>query len=111
MARGRRTDPTAAVLAGVMHEMGFEVTLISQITGLPRGTVGDIAHGHGPWNQMPHNELFEITRLRLIKAIDDSVYDLGMKAMAKLEERMKTASFTELMGIVDVALNKGESWR
>jgi hypothetical protein len=56
---------------------------------------------------MPQTELFKTTRLRLLRAIDESLYDLGMKAMAKLEERMKSASFTELLGIVDVALNRG----
>ena len=111
MPRGKRTDPTAAVLAKVMAEMGFELGLIAEITGLRRSTVNDIIQGHGPWQQMPQNELFEITRLRLIKAIDNCVYDFGMKAMAKLEEKMKTASFMELINIAGVALNKGESWR
>jgi hypothetical protein len=111
MARGRRTDPAAAVLAKVLHEMGFELRLISTASGLPRGTVKDIIEGNGPWRHVPRNELFEITRLRLLRAIDESLYDLGMEAIAKLEERMKTASFTELLGIVDVALNRGDTWR
>jgi len=111
MARGKRTDPTAAILAKVMHEMGFEVGLIATASGLPRGTVNDIIRGHGPWRQVPRSELYELTKLRLIKAIDDCVYDFGMKAMAKLEEKMKTASFMELINFAGVALNKGEAWR
>jgi hypothetical protein len=111
LARGKRTDSTAAVLAKVMAEMGFELGLIATASGLPRGTVKDIIQGHGLWREMPQNELFEITRLRLIKAIDDCVYDFGMKAMAKLEEKMKTASFMELINFAGVALNKGEAWR
>ena len=111
MARGKRTDPTAAVLAKVMHEMGFELWLIITASGLPRGTVKDIIHGNGAWRRMAHNEFYELTRLRLIRVIDESLYDLGMKAMGKLEERMKTASFKELLGIVDVALNRGDTWR
>jgi hypothetical protein len=107
MARGKRTDPAAAVLAKIMREMGFELRLISTASGLARGTVKDIVEGNGPWRQMPQTELFKTTRLRLLRAIDESLYDLGMKAMAKLEERMKSASFTELLGIVDVALNRG----
>jgi len=85
--------------------------LIVTASGLPRGTVKDIIQGHGPWRQMPRSELYELIRLRLIKAIDDSVYDFGMKAMAKLEEKMKTASFMELINFVGVGLNKGEAWR
>lgn len=91
--------------------MGFEPGLIVTASGLPRGTVKDIVEGHGPWQQIPQNELFEITRLRLIKAIDDCVYDFGMKAMAKLEEKIKTASFMELINFAGVALNRGESRR
>ena len=60
---------------------------------------------------MAHNEFNELTRQRLIRVIDECAYDLGMKAMAKLEERMKTASFTELLGIMDVALNIRGTWR
>ena len=111
MARGKRTDPAAAVLAKIMHEMGFELRLISTASGLPRGTVKDIVEGNGSWRQMPQTQLFEITRLRLLRTIDESLYDLGMKAMAKLEEKTKTASFKELIGIMDVALNRGDTWR
>jgi len=39
MARGKRTDPAAAVLAKVMHRMGFTLELITTASGLPRGTV------------------------------------------------------------------------
>jgi hypothetical protein len=111
MARGKRTDSTAAVLAKVMAEMGFDLGLIVTASRLPRGTINDIVQGNGPWQQVPRSELFEITRLQLIRAIDDCVYDFGMKAMAKLEEKIKTASFTELINFAGVALNRGEAWR
>lgn len=111
LARGKRTDPTAAVLAKVMWEMGFEPGLIAKVAGLPRGTVKDIIQGNGPWRQMPRSELYELTRLRLIRVIDEYVYDFGMKAMAKLEEKMKTASFMELINFAGVALNRGDTLR
>ncbi len=91
--------------------MGFELGLIATASGLPRGTVKDIIQGNGPWQQMPRSELHELIRPRLIKAIDDSVYDFGMKAMAKLEKKIETASFMELLNFVGVGLDKGESWR
>ena len=101
----------AAILVTVMHQMGFNLELITTASGLPRGTVKDIIQGNGPWGQMAYNEFYKVTRQRLIRAIDEGAYELGMNAMAKLEERMKTASFTELLGIVDVALNRGDTWR
>ena len=111
MARGKRTDPTAANLAKVMWEMGFEPGIITKVAGLRRSTVNDIIQGHGPWQQMPQNELYELTRLRLIRVLDEYVYDFGMRAMQRLEEKMKTASFMELISFAHVALNRGESSR
>jgi len=52
MARGKRTDPTAAILAKVMHEMGFDSGIIASVAGLPRRTVADIIGGGGPWALM-----------------------------------------------------------
>jgi len=111
MARGKRTDPTAAILVTVMHQMGFTLELITTASGLPRGTVKDIIQGNGPWGQMAYNEFYKLTRQRLIRVIDEGAYELGMNAMARLRERMKTASFTELMGIMDVALNIRGAWK
>lgn len=101
MARGKRTDPTAAVLAKVMGEMGFESGLIAEVTRIPRGTVNDIIRGHGPWGEMPQNELFEITRLRARRAIENVADDLGMKAVARLEEKIEKASIIELCSILN----------
>ena len=47
----------------------------------------------------------------MLAAIDDSLYELGMEAIARLEQKMKTASFNELIGIMDVALNRGDASR
>ena len=55
MARGRRTDPTAAVLTKVMHEMGFPPAWIAELAQLPRKTVDDIVRGRGPWAEMPRS--------------------------------------------------------
>jgi len=60
---------------------------------------------------MAHNEFYELARQRVIRVVDESAYDLSMKAMAKLEERMKTASFTELVAMMDVSLNIRGTWR
>ncbi len=49
MARGRRTDPASAVLAKVMHEMGFPPAWIAELSQIPRKTVDDIIKGNGPW--------------------------------------------------------------
>ena len=111
MARGKRTDPIAAILAKVMHEMGFELGLIVTASGLPRGTVKDITEGAGPWREMPRNELYDLTRERLTASIDAMLYNVATKAMANLERKLETASFMELLNFVGVGLNRGESWR
>jgi len=107
MARGKRTDPTAAVLAKVMAEMGFEPGLITEVSRLPRGTVNDIIRGHGPWREMPQNELFEITRLRARRAIENVANDLVMKAVTRLEEKIKKASLMESCSILDALVRIG----
>jgi predicted transcriptional regulator len=62
MARGKQTDPTAAVLAKVMHEMGFPPAWIAELAQIPRKTVDDIIKGNGPWAEMPRNELHDRIR-------------------------------------------------
>ena len=92
----------AAVLAKVMHEMGFEPGMIAEITRLPRGTVTDIIRGNGPWRDTPQNELVETTRLRVRRAIENASDSLAMKAMARLDEKLSNASFMESLAIFDV---------
>ena len=111
MARGKRTDPTTAILAKVMHELGFELGLIVTASGLPRGTVKDIIQGNGPWREMPRNELYDLTKKRLTTLIDAMLYDAAMKAIAKLEKKLETASYMELVNFIGVGLNRGESLR
>ena len=111
MARGKRTDPTAAILAKVMGDMGFETGIIATVAELPRGTVKDIIQGNGPWALVPHNELYDLTKSRLTALIELIVNDVAMKAMAKMEQKVETASYSDLINFVGVALNKGESWR
>jgi predicted transcriptional regulator len=107
LARGKRTDPTAAVLAKVMAEMGFEPEMIAQITGIPRSTVNDIIQGHGPWSQMPQTELFETTRLRVRRAIESVADELAVKAIVRLEEKIKSASVLEACSIFDALTRIG----
>lgn len=100
MPRGKRTDPTAAVLAKVMGEMGFEPGLIAEVARLPRGTVNDIIRGHGPWREIPQNELFERTRERLRTAIESVADSLAMTAISRLEEKINNASLIEACSIL-----------
>ena len=103
MARGKQTDPTRAVLAKVMAEMGFESGLIAEVTGLASSTVSDIARGHGVWGEFPRTEVFEITRRRVQAVLENAAFNLATEAMARLEVKIKTASFMELVSIVDVS--------
>jgi hypothetical protein len=102
MARGKQTDPTVAVVAKVMHEMGFESGLIATVTGLCRGTVNDIIRGHGPWYQIPRSELLDATRMRVKSAIENVANELAMKTIARLEQSLKKTSFMEAVQAVDV---------
>ena len=108
MSRGKRTDPAVAVLVTVMAELGFEPGLIAELAGVPRGTVNDIILGNGPWNTTPENELTERTRIRLIEAIDSVAYGLGMKVLAKINEKTKTASIPELLSIAGAMIEVGK---
>ena len=111
MARGKRTDPTIAALVMVMADVGFEPGMIAELAGVPRGTVNDIILGNGPWSEAPENELIERTKVRLIQAIDGAAYDLGMTAIAKLNEKIKTASIPELLSIAGAMIAKGDAQR
>lgn len=111
MPRGKRTDPTVAILVKVIAEVGFTLGLIAHTSGLPNETVRDILQGRKPWDQMPRNELYELTRVRLIQVIDSVACDLGMKAIARLEEKLRTASYSELISYLAVGLNRGDTAR
>src|SRR3990172_3335703 len=108
MARGKRTDPAVAVLVMVMADMGFESGMIAELAGVPRGTVNDIILGNGPWSTRPENELTERTRIRLIEAIDSVAFSLGMKVLAKINEKTKTASIPELLSIAGAMIGIGD---
>ena len=105
MARGRRTDPTAAVLAKVMHEMGFPPAWIAELSHIPRKTVDDIIKGNGPWSQMPRNELYDRTREQLRVLIDQVAYNSAMKVIERLNARIVNASYTEIMSTMSVLTN------
>ena len=108
MARGKRTDPAVAVLVMVMADMGFEPGMIAELAGVPRGTVNDIVLGNGPWSTTPETELTERTRIRVIEAIDSAAHDLGMKVLAKINEKTKTASIPELLSIAGAMIEIGK---
>ncbi len=105
MARGRRTDPTAAVLAKVMHEMGFPPAWIAELSHIPRKTVDDIIKGNGAWSQMPRNELYDRTREQLRVLIDQVAYNSAMKVMERLNARIDNESYTEIMSTMSVLTN------
>jgi excisionase family DNA binding protein len=97
MARGRRTDPAAAVLAKVMHEMGFPPTWIAELSQLPRKTVDDIIRGRELWAEMPRNELYDRTREQLRVLIGQITYSSAMKVMERLQARIDKASYMEVV--------------
>jgi hypothetical protein len=99
MARGKRTDPQAAVLAKVMGEVGFSVALISEVADLPRQTVNDIVQGRGIWQEMPRNEVYATLREQLLTHLESHAGALAMQTISKLEQKMETASFMELITI------------
>src|SRR5262245_33196190 len=88
MPRGRQTDPSSAVLAKVMHEMGFPAALIAELTQLPRKTVDDILRGRGTWCQMPRNELYDRTREQLKVLIEQVAYNSAMKVLERLNAKI-----------------------
>jgi predicted transcriptional regulator len=97
MARGRRTDPTAAVLAKVMHEMGFPPPWIAELSQIPRKTVDDIIKGNGPWSQMPRNELYDRTREQLSLLIEQIAYSTANKVMERMHAKIDKASYMEIV--------------
>jgi len=107
MARGKRTDPTVAVLVMVMFDMGFEPGMIAELAGVPRGTVNDIIVGNGPWSETPPSELFETTKVRIRNAIEDAAAALAIRILARLEEKIEKASLMESLSIWDALTAKG----
>ena len=88
----------------VLAEMGGDPGLISQVTGVPRGTVRGIIEGKGPWSAMPDNELTARIRLKVIETIDSVACALALKAMAKLDEKMKSASYLDLISTANILI-------
>jgi hypothetical protein len=105
MARGRRTDPTAAVLAKVMHEMGFPPAWIAELSQIPRKTVDDIIKGNGPWAEMPRNELCDRAREQLKLLIEQITYSSAMKVMERLQAKIDKASYMEMVNTMGVLTN------
>jgi hypothetical protein len=107
MARGKRTDPAHAMLVKVMAEMGFESGMIAEIAPLKRSTVNDIIRGHGTWAQMPQSELFGRTRLRVRAGIENAAESVAIQAIARLHEKIKTASITEALSVCEAPAKMG----
>jgi hypothetical protein len=105
MARGRRTDPTTAGLAKVMHEMGFPPAWIAELSQIPRKTVDDIIKGNGPWSQMPRNELYDRTREQLRLLIEQMSYSLAMKVMERLQAKIEKASYMDIVSTMSALTN------
>src|SRR5262245_15184354 len=105
MARGRRTDPTVAVLAKVMHEMGFPPSWIAELSHIPRKTVDDIIKGKPPWVEMPRNELYDRLREQLTVLIEQVAYDSATKVMERLDAKIDSASYGEIISTMSVLTN------
>lgn len=95
MARGRRTDPASAVLAQVMHDMGFPPAWIAELSQVPRKTVDDIIRGHGPWAQLPRNELYDQLRDQLKSLIEQIALSSATSVMERLHAKLDKASYME----------------
>ena len=54
--------------------------------------------------KVPDSELTARLRLKVIETIDSVACAMAMKAMAKLDERMKTASYLELISAADILI-------
>jgi len=105
MAKGRRTDPTAAAFVKVMYEMGFPPAWITELSHIPRKTVDDIIKGNGPWGEMPRNELYDRTREQLRLLIEQMSYSMASKVMQRLHAKIDNASYTEIMSTMSVLTN------
>jgi hypothetical protein len=62
-----------------------------------RKTVDDIIRGHGPWSQMPRNELHDRTREQLKILIEQIAYSSTRKVMERLQAKIDKASYTEIV--------------
>jgi hypothetical protein len=82
-----------------MGEVGFSVALISEVADLPRQTVNDIVQGRGIWQEMPRNEVYATLREQLLTHLESHAGALAMQTISKLEQKMETASFMELITI------------
>jgi hypothetical protein len=83
-------------LAKVMHEMGFPLAWIAELSQIPRKTVDDIIKGKGPWAEMPRNELHDRIREQLRVLIEQVAYSMAVKVMERLQAKIDKASYMEL---------------
>mgnify|MGYP007034159764 CR=1 FL=1 len=66
------------------------------------------AHRPPGLHRQSESELTERTRIRVIEAIDSMAYGLGMKALARINEKTKTASIPELLSIAGATIGIGK---
>ncbi len=99
MPRGRRTGPEIAILARVLVDTGFESGLVSELVGLPRATVNDIARGRNGWDRVRQGETFKQIEARVKAVVERHALDLTEKVMSKLGEKISQASITEALNI------------
>jgi hypothetical protein len=102
----KRTDTKIAILVQVMDELGFDQETITQVTGVPRRTVSDIANRKGYWAATGEvNELRETYRLHLRKCIRDEAVALGLAAVRRFEEIVKDSNFLTAFNIASAVMN------
>lgn len=107
MARGRKTNLVTAATVRVMAEMGFEAGLIGELLKLPRATTVDIIRARGSWKHQVDNELTLTVKYRVKQAIEGAADDLAIKAIARLEEKIKNASLMEALNICEALARVG----
>jgi predicted transcriptional regulator len=93
MAKGRRTDlPTAALVMEMGKTEGRSENEISNLTGIPAGTVHNILSGAYGWKEIAEGETFKRHREQQNKALEQANRTLAAKALDAAEGKIDGAS-------------------
>jgi predicted transcriptional regulator len=98
MAKGRRTNLlTAALVMELKETQGRSENEISQLTGVPAGTVHNIlSRAHG-WDKIAEGEVFKRHRQEQNKALEQANRTLAKKSLEMAEGKMDKASYSQLV--------------
>ena len=98
MSRGRRTDlPTAALVLELGETQGNSQRQISQVTGVPLGTVHAILNRAHGWDEIAEGDVFKRHRQEQNKALEQANRTLAKKSLEMAEGKMDRASYSQLV--------------